>query len=81
MLLFVGDVWSSCLLSGVVSKASSGVSEVMPVYSLPQPSSVILSRLSQAGWMLAASAHPDAGRNVTTVDSFTPCGNTILIVG
>ncbi|KAK3891055.1 hypothetical protein Pcinc_005034 [Petrolisthes cinctipes] len=72
---------NSCTLSGVVSKASSGVSEVVPVYTLPNPSAVILSQLSKAGWVLAASAHPDAGSNVTPVDNFTPHGNTILIVG
>ncbi|KAK4292175.1 hypothetical protein Pmani_035040 [Petrolisthes manimaculis] len=72
---------NSCTLSGVVSKASSGVSEVVPVYTLPHPSAVILSQLSKAGWVLAASAHPDAGSNVTPVDTFTPHGNTILIIG
>ncbi|XP_042239206.1 rRNA methyltransferase 1, mitochondrial-like isoform X2 [Homarus americanus] len=70
----------SCRISGVVSKASAGVAEVLPVYQVDDPVT-FFSKLSDVGWHLVASSSSGTTATTTSISDFLPLGNTLLVVG
>lgn len=70
---------NSCQMSGVVSKASSGVAEILPVYQVNDPIN-LFDKLADEGWHLVSSS--SSGQASTTpVTDFQPQGHTLLAVG
>lgn len=69
----------SCQISGVVSKASAGVAELLPVFKVNDPIK-LFKKLDDGGWDLVSSAVNGTASAVPVTD-FQPVRNTLLVVG
>ncbi|KAK8732427.1 hypothetical protein OTU49_007086, partial [Cherax quadricarinatus] len=69
----------SCRISGVVSKASAGVAEILPVYQVDDPIE-LFNLLADAGWHLVSSAS-NGNTSATSASDFKPQGNILLVIG
>lgn len=70
---------NSCRISGVVSKASAGVAEIMEVYQV-QDTKKFVEDLKAAGWCTVVGTASNDPRAVP-ISSFTSVKNTLILIG
>lgn len=70
---------NSCRISGVVSKASAGVAELLPVFKVNDPVR-LFKQLDAGGWDLVSSAVTGNASAIPVTD-FHPRRSTLLVIG
>ena len=65
----------------MVSKASSGAAEALPVHSVERPEE-LANVLRQRGWSVVEATQQRFGNHASLpLDDFTPEGNTMIVLG
>ncbi|XP_071850129.1 uncharacterized protein [Apostichopus japonicus] len=82
----VASKYKCCPLTSTVSKASSGITEVMPVYSAANMAS-FLQELASLGWLIMGATSQGDGQSLDQTVPVVPCRNlglsrpTVLVIG
>ncbi|KAK7060095.1 Ribose methyltransferase [Halocaridina rubra] len=70
---------NSCRLSGIVSKASAGAAELIPVHQVADIKH-LFNILSNCGWSLVSTAAKGMGSS-RPLNEYEPCRNIVLAIG
>ncbi|UYV67131.1 MRM1 [Cordylochernes scorpioides] len=76
--IFLGNT-RTCRMSPVVSKASSGAMEVMPIYQTNKVK--LINKLKSLGWAIVGTATESSQSNTVPIETYSVTKPTLLVLG